>query len=359
MDKLEILRTEIDSLDEKLVNLLNERAKVVVQIGKIKKTEENAPPIYAPSRERAVFNKIMACNKGPLPDRCLQAIYRELMSGSFFLERPLRIAFLGPEGSFSHNAAMLKFGQSVDYEPQTLIKGVFDEIARQRCDFGVVPVENNIAGGIIETLDALIHTSVAICSEMRMAIHHNLMANCPLEDIKRIYSKPEVFNQCRVWLNSTVPNADIIQSASTATAAQRVASEENAAAIGPRLAAKIYGLKVICENIEDNANNVTRFYIIGQESARPTGDDKTAIVFSTADKAGALADVLLAFRDQGVNLTNIESRPSPKGEKEYYFFADTQGHHTDPNVNAAIKTARNHCLQLSILGSFPKAQEVL
>ncbi len=359
MEKLENLRNKIDVLDQKLVNLLNERAEVVIEVGKIKKNDKNAPPIYAPSRERAVFNKIKAANKGPLPDRCLQAIYRELMSGSFFLERPLRIAFLGPKGSFSHCAAMLKFGQSVDYEPQTVISGVFDEIIRQRCDFGVVPVENNFVGSVSETLDTLLHTSASICAEMRMSIHHNLMAKCPLADVKRIYSKPEVFNQCRNWLDTTMPNAEMVQTASTAAAAKHVAGEDGSAAIGSKLAAKIYDLNIICENVEDNANNITRFYIIGQEPARHTGDDKTVIVFSTADEAGALADVLVAFRNQGVNLTNIESRPSPNQDQKYYFVANTQGHHTDQNLKAAIKAAQKHCINLTVLGSFPQAQEVL
>ena len=198
MDQLEKYRSQIDQIDEQLVKLLNDRARVVVEVGKYKQREKNAPPIYAPDRERAVFDKVKAHNTGPLPDRCLLAIWRELMSGSFFLERPLRIAFLGPEGSFSHAAAALKFGQSVEYEPLADIRSVFDEITREHCDLGLVPVENAIAGGIIETLDALMDSSVIVCGEMLMAVHHNLLANCPLEEVEHIYSKPEVFAQCRL-----------------------------------------------------------------------------------------------------------------------------------------------------------------
>lgn len=359
MSKLEQLRQKIDDLDHKLVELLNARARVVEEIGELKRSDKDAPPIYAPDRERIVLDKIKAANQGPLPDRCLLAIYRELMSGSFFLERALRIAYLGPEGSFSHSAAMLKFGRSVEYEPQADIAGVFDEIARAHCDLGVVPVENSTVGGVIETLDALIESNVTICAEILVAIHHNLLANCPLENIHTICSKPEVFAQCRHWLSSTFPNVNILPMPSTAQAAQRAAQEEGLAAIGSTLAAELYDLKVILENVEDHTHNVTRFFVIGRETARPTRDDKTSLVFSTADKAGALVDCLDAFRKQGVNLTNIESRPSSQREREYYFFVDCQGHQQDKALQEAIRQARHHCLQLIVLGSFPRAREVL
>jgi chorismate mutase / prephenate dehydratase len=229
----------------------------------------------------------------------------------------------------------------------------------QHCDLGIVPVENTIAGGIIETLDMLIESSVLICAEVLMAIHHNLMAKCKIEDIKKIYSKPEVFSQCRKWLSSTMPHVDIIQSGSTAQAAQRVVDEPHAAAIGSELAAELYGLKVVCQNIEDYPDNMTRFFVIGRESTKRTGNDKTAMIFSTPDKAGALVDVLQAFRSFGVNLTDIESRPSRKHKQEYFFFADCEGHITDDNIKNAIEEVRQHCLHLNVLGSFPKATEIL
>ncbi|MBN2210034.1 MAG: prephenate dehydratase [Sedimentisphaerales bacterium] len=339
--------------------MLNERAQVVQEIGHIKRTQQGAPPIYAPDRERQVFDRIKAINKGPLPDRCLIAVYRELMSGSFVLERPLRIAFLGPEGSFSHTAAILKFGQSVEYEPLPDITSVFDEITRQHCDLGIIPVENSIAGGVVETLDSFMETTVSICGEVLMEIHHNLLANCGLGEIRQVYSRPEIFSQCRRWLNATLPKVDLFPTGSSAVAAQKSAGEIHAAAIGSRLAAELYGLKIVCENIEDVTNNVTRFFVIGRESARPTGRDKTALVFATAHKAGALVDVLQAFRYNGVNLTNIESRPSRKRQREYCFFVDCQGHQEDANVHQALDEARRHCLQLSVLGSFPEAVELL
>jgi chorismate mutase/prephenate dehydratase len=354
---LDDLRKKIDELDCRLVQLLNERARVVVEIGKLK--DKTAKPVYAPDREKQVFERIAQANKGPLPDKCLVAIWRELMSGSFVLERPLRIGYLGPQGSFSHTAAMLKFGQSVEYEPVTDITSIFEEVSKGHCNLGLAPVENTMGGGVIETLDALIDSDVKICAEIQMAIHHNLLAKCPLEEIEKIYSKPEVFAQCRSWLSATFKDAQTIAVASTARAAQMAAEEPKAAAVGSKIAAELYGLNVVCENIEDMANNVTRFLIIGREDAKATGDDKTTILFSTAHKAGALSDVLDVFKQHGINLTNIESRPSRKREWEYYFFMDFLGHRTEKSVQAALENARKHCLQLSILGSFPRATELL
>jgi chorismate mutase/prephenate dehydratase len=354
---LEELRKRIDELDHQLVELLNERAQVVVEIGKLKSKTDK--PVYAPDREKEVFARLTKDNKGPLPDKCLIAIWRELMSGSFVLERTLRIGYLGPGGSFSHTAAMLKFGQSVEYEPLADIKSIFEEVSKGHCDLGVVPVENTAGGGVIETLDALIDSDVKICAEVQMAIHHGLLANCTLAEIKKIYSKPEVFAQCRNWLSATFKDAQTVSVASTAKAAQMAAGEPNAAAIGSAVAAELYGLRIVCENIEDITNNVTRFLVISREDARPTGEDKTAILFSTAHKAGALADVLEVFKRYNVNLTNIESRPSRKRQWEYYFFVDFMGHRLDKNVQQGLEEVRKHCLQLSVLGSFPRATDLL
>ncbi len=354
---LEELRNRIDEIDLQLVKLLNERARVVVDIGKLK--NKTAKPVYAPDREKEVLARIVETNEGPLPDKCLAAIWRELMSGSFVLERPLRIAYLGPGGSFSHTAAMLKFGQSVEYESVTDITSIFEEVSKGHCDLGLAPVENTMGGGVIETLDALIDSNVKVCAEVLMAIHHNLMGNCTLQKIEKIYSKPEVFAQCRNWLSATFKDAQTIPVASTARAAQLAAEEPRAAAIGSSIAAELYDLRIVCENIEDTANNVTRFLIISKEDARPTGEDKTAILFSTAHKAGALADVLDVFKRFGINLTNIESRPSRKRQWEYYFFVDFLGHRTEKHIQEGMEESRKHCLQLSILGSFPRATELL
>ena len=349
---LENLRKQIDEIDLQLVELLNKRARIVVEVGELKNVSDR--PIYAPAREKAVIEKIAKANKGPLPDKALAAIWRELMSGSFFLERPLRIAFLGPQGSFSHTAAMLKFGQSVEYESVADIRSIFEEVSKGHSDLGVVPIENSAGGGVSESLDAFIDTDVMICAEVYMTIHHNLLANCSFEKIDKVYSKPEIFAQCRNWLSATFDEAKTISVASSARAAQMAAEEEYAAAIGSLMAAELYNLKIICENIEDIANNVTRFLVIGKEDAKPTGDDKTALLFSTAHKAGALVDVLEVFREHGLNLSNIESRPSRKREWEYYFFVDFLAHKEQEHVRKALDAVRQYCLQLSVLGSFPR-----
>ena len=352
---LEQCRKKIDEIDEKLVELLNARAQVVVEVGKIK----GDGPIYIPEREKKVLAKIAANNKGPLPDKTLFAVWRELMSGSFFLERPLRISYLGPQGSFTHTAAIRKFGQSVEYEAVTDIRGIFDEVAKGHCDLGVVPVENSAGGGVVETLDAFVESNVMICAEVYMPIHHNVMAKCSLDEVEKVYSKPEVFAQCRNWLSRTFKEAKTIPVASTARAAQMAKDEPHVAAIGSEIAAELYGLNVICENVEDIAHNITRFLIISKEDAKPSGDDKTSILFSTSHKAGALAEVLMVFKNRGVNLSNIESRPSRNRQWDYYFFVDCLGHRTDKKVADCFEEVRQHCLQLSVLGSFPKNDELI
>ncbi len=354
---LEELRKQIDEIDCRLVELLNERANIVVEVGKLK--NQTAGPIYSPDREKAVLDRIQKLNKGPLPDKCLLAIWRELMSGSFFLERPLRIAYLGPQGSFTHTAAVLKFGQRVEYEAVTDIRSIFDEVSKGHCDLGVVPVENSTGGSVIETLDAFVDTNVLICAEVYMAVHHNLLANCNFDEIEKIYSKPEVFAQCRNWLSRTACENKTIAVASSAKAAQMAAEEKGAAAIGSAVAAELYGLQIVCENIEDIASNVTRFVVLSRQDAKPSGDDKTTVLFSTAHKAGALADVLIVFKQFGLNMTNIESRPSKKREWEYYFFADFLGHRSDMKVQMCLDEVKKHCVQLSVLGSFPRAAELI
>lgn len=353
---LQELRKQIDAVDLELVALLNRRAQIVIEVGKLKNAD--GTPIYAPDREKAVLDKIRKANHGPLPDKALAAIYRELMSASFALEKPLRIAYLGPQGSFSHLAAVEKFGASVEYEPVTDIHGVFDEVSRGLVDFGLVPIENSVGGGVIDTLDALVETDMQICAEINRAIHHHLLAHCALEEIQRVYSKPEVFSQCQHWLMATGLASKTIPVASTSRAAEQAGSEKNAAAIASRLSGELYGLPIIRENIEDNSKNVTRFFVIGRKSAQPTGDDKTSVVFNTKDEPGALVSVLNAFRGEGVNMSFIQSRPSKKRNWEYYFFSDLKGHHSEPQLQAAMAAAAKHCLRLNVLGSYPRATDI-
>jgi chorismate mutase/prephenate dehydratase len=354
---LEPLRERIDELDGKIVDLLNARAQIVVEIGKLK--QQHNAPIYSPDREKMVLEKVRRLNHGPLPDRCLEAVYRELMSGSFALEKPLRIGFLGPFGSFSHWASVQKFGSSVTHVPLADIPSVFDEVARGHIDYGLVPVENSIHGGVVDTLDAFLNSSAKICAEVKVTIHHNLLARDQWDKVTAIYSKPEVFSQCRKWLSAMGKDRDVQPAASTSKAAEMASHQPGVAAIGSKLAGQLHGLRVLFENIEDDPDNETRFFVIGREPARRSGDDKTAVMFTTAHKPGALAEVLDVFKENGINLTDIEKRPSKKVNWEYYFFIDAQGHQDDAGMLRAISEARQHCLQLTVLGSYPRAMDVL
>src|SRR4051794_36311038 len=355
--ELEQLRVQIDALDHQLVDLLNARARVVVDIGHIKQRWNE--PIYAPDREKMVLEKVRKLNKGPLSDRCFEAVYRELMSGSFALEKPLRIGYLGPAGSFSHAAAVKKFGSSVEYVPLADIPSVFEEVVRGHADYGLVPVENSLHGGVVDTLDAFLSSSAKIYAEVKVTVHHNLLAKEPWEQIRTIYSKPEVSSRCRQWLASVARARDVQPAASTSRAAEMASEMPGVAAIGSTLAGELHGLHVLFENIEDDPDNQTRFFVLSREGARKTGDDKTAIMFTTAHKPGALAEVLDVFKERGINLTDIEKRPSKKVNWEYYFFIDAEGHQDDPRMKLAIEDARQHCLQLTVLGSYPRATEVL
>lgn len=350
-------RAQIDRLDGQIVKLLNERARVVVDVGRIKR--ETDTPTYAPDREQQVLERVRGYNQGPLPDSCLEAIWRELMSGSFALERPLRVGHLGPSGSFSHLAARRKFGANVEYDNLEDIHAVFDEVARGHIDLGLVPIENSAIGGIGETLDSFLDSSVRIFAEVLISIHHNLLSNSEPNQIKRIYSKPEVFSQCRRWLSIQLRSADRVPTASSARAAELASKEPDTAAIGSSLAGEIYGLHTQFARIEDDPNNITRFFVISTRQAQPSGDDKTAVMFTTEHKTGALAGVLDVLRDHKLDLTHIDKRPSRRVNWEYYFFVDFLGHASDPNVVAALEAAKAHCLNLTILGSFPRAKEVL
>ncbi len=363
------LRSQIDRLDARLVKILNDRAELVREVGKLKRGQNI--PIYAPHREAEVLEKVLKANQGPLPDRTIEGVYRELMSGSFALEQPLRIGFLGPAGSHSHVAATRHFGASVEYENLHEIAGVFTEVRRGHVNYGLIPIENSTGGGIAESLDAFREHAgrVSIYSEVQIAIHHALLANCAPKSVKRVYSKPEVFSQCRNWLATQLPGRDLVAAASSSRAAQ-IAAEENekaisigheptAAAIGTALAGDMYGLKTIFPRIEDNPNNITRFLVISKEQARRTGDDKTSIMFVTEDRPGALVEVLSVFHASGVNLSHLDKRPSGRQNWQYTFFVDAAGHRDDPIMKAAIARVGAHCKEMSVLGSYPRSKRIL
>ncbi len=362
---LDDLRQRIDRVDNKLVELLNERAALVVDVGKFKRG--SGTPIYAPHREQAVIGRALRANAGPLYDKTIEAVYREIMSGSFALEQPLRIGFLGPQGSFSHEAAQKQFGSSVSFEDLREIRGVFTEVSRGHVDYGLVPIENSTIGGVVETLDAFreFANDVNIYTEVALGVRMCLLANCQPRDVKRIHSKTEALSQCRRWLSTQYPKADLIPAASTSRAVQLARAEEllepgsGSAAIGSKLAGQLHQVETLFEGIEDDPNNVTRFFVLSKQQAQRSGDDKTSIMFTTADRAGALVDVLLAFREAGVNLSHIDKRPSGRTNWEYTFFIDAVGHREDTQVAGAIEAARNVCTELTVLGSYPRAKRVL
>lgn len=366
---LDKLRVGISRLDEQIVDLLNQRAKLAVQVGKVKR--KHNVPIYTPHREQEVLSRVLKQNAGPLPDRTIEGVYKEIMSGSFALERPLRIGFLGPAGSYSHLAAVRQFGSSVDYENLHEIRGVFTEVMRGHVDYGLVPIENSTGGGIVETLDAFIEHKgqVNIYAEVQIEIHHALLANCKPSHVRRIHSKPEVFTQCRTWLATQYPQAELVPAPSSSRAAQiaaeeykqaeAIGAEGRTAAIGSVLAGQIYGLRTLFEKIEDNPNNITRFFVISRQKAQKSGDDKTSMMFTTLNKPGALVDVLAVMRDAGINLTHIDKRPAGRSNWTYAFFIDAQGHRDEKAMSTAIAEAEKHCKELVVLGSYPRAARIL
>ncbi|MHB8155256.1 MAG: prephenate dehydratase [Candidatus Omnitrophota bacterium] len=348
---LKKLRKKIDLLDQKLINLLNLRAAVTKDIGKIKiNTGKN---IYVPEREMQVLNRIAGLNKGPLKKSALEAIYREVMSASLALEKPLKIAYLGPQASFTNLAAIKKFGSQVSYVASNSITDVFSEVEKGGADYGVVPIENSIEGAVSYTLDVFVDSELKICSQVILEVTHNLLANCAKSKIRNVYSIPQVFGQCRIWLQKNLPNAQLVDVSSTTRGAEMAKKEKSSAAIASLLASKVYGLKVLASGIQDSAHNVTRFLVVGKNIAARTGKDKTSLFFSIKDRVGALYEMLLPFRKYGVNLTKIESRPSKKKAWEYYFFVDLLGHQDDALIKKALNELERKCSFLKILGSYP------
>jgi chorismate mutase/prephenate dehydratase len=294
-------------------------------------------------------------NKGPLSDVAIMAIWKEMMSGSLSLERAVKVCYLGPEGSFSHLAALEKFGHSVELISVRDIPSVFDQVARGYADYGIVPVENTTGGAIRDTMESFmwVRGPVKVCAEMAIPVHQNLLSKATIDRIKKVYSKPQVFDQCRLWLTKNLAQADLVAVGSTTEAALLASRVDGTAAIASSMAAELYSLKVLSPAIEDNPQNQTRFLVLGRESAKATGRDKTCLLFSVAHKAGALVEVLEIFHRYGINMTKIESHPSPAKSWEYLFFVDIEGHAKDENVRKAMEEARQHTRELDILGSFP------
>jgi chorismate mutase/prephenate dehydratase len=338
-------------LDKELLRLINERARLASRIGEMK--TESGIEVYSPGREEEVLSRAVQSNPGPLHEDCIRAIFRELMSGSRAIQKTLKIAYLGPQYSFSHLAAMEKFGHSAEFIPVGSIQAVFEEVNRGHVDFGVVPVENSTDGRIGDTLEMFTRLPLRVCAEARLRVHHNLLAKCPQSDVRRVYSRDQALSQCRTWLSKNVPQAQLIPVASTATAAELATREPNAAAVASRQAAAHYGLEVIASNIEDLQHNITRFAVIGDQVNARTGRDKTAVMFQIPHKPGSLSDALTAFKRNRVNLTWIESFPSREAEHEYLFFVDFEGHRSDPRVRRTLSALERRCERMVVLGSYP------
>ena len=351
---LDKFRSQIDDLDEKIVKLLNQRIKVVQEIGKTKKN--SGDEIYVPARERAVFEKITKLNDGPLPNESAHAIYREIMSAALALETDMKISYLGPEATFTHQAARSKFGASVEYIPAGTISDVFYSIQNRSADYGVVPIENSTEGAVTHTFDQFAKMPLKICAEIYLPISLMLLSNYNLKDLRVIYSKQEVFGQCRNWIEKNVPNVELVSVESTTKAVTLAREEKNSASIAGISASELYGIDVIAENIQDIHGNSTRFLVIGHNYGDSSGNDKTSLVLGVKHEAGSLHRILSIFKNKGINLSKIESRPNRNKAWEYYFFVDVDGHVYDSPLNKAIEELKKECITLTILGSYPKVK---
>ena len=347
-------RKVIDRLDEQIVRLLNERTRHGLAIGdiKLKAGEE----FYAPHRERAVLDRICQLNQGPMTDEQLCTIYREIMSSALALEKTMTIAYLGPEATFTHQAAIRRFGSSLSYASQKTIADVFAEVSRNRADYGVVPVENTTEGVVTHTLDMFVDSDLKIVSQIVLPVQYCLAGNGRLQDIQRLYVHPQALGQCRQWVQEHLPKVEIFETSSNARSAELGAKGKVNAAITGILAAEKYGLRVLEQDIQDNADNATRFLVLGRQCSPPTGNDRTSLMLSVADKAGALHQAIAAFRRHKINMTKIESRPSKRKAWEYFFFIDCDGHVQNRKVVKAIQLLGKHCNFVKVLGSYPNAE---
>jgi len=346
---LEEDRQAIDRIDEQILSLLKERAALAKKIG------EERGDNFDPARERQVLDRLQELAASPLTREAVSAIYGEIIAQMRLLAAPIRVAYLGPEGTFNHMAARKKFGAQADLRPVDSIPDMFSEVEKKRADCAVVPVENSTEGVVRPTLDMFVDSPLKICAEVNVEIVHHLLSNSPLKDIKRVYSMGQALGQCRQWLRQNLPNAEQIEVSSTARATQLASSNESAAAIASELASELYDVPILCRAIQDSPLNRTRFMIIGCASPAPSGRDKTSILFAVKHEAGALYNALGAFNEHGVNLTMIESRPTKKTPWEYIFFVDCVGHQQEPSVGAAIEALKQHCLFVRVLGSYPEA----
>ncbi len=353
---IENLRGRIDQLDEEIVRLLNERARIAIDVREAKRTSAGeVGTTYVPSRERSVLEHVVGSSSGDMPADSLRAIYREIISATRELQRQHTVAYFGGPASFTHAAALLHFGQQCEFVPIGDIHGIFSAVETKAAHYGVVPIENSTEGVIPATLDQFVNSPARIVAETYMEIHHCLLARVPIEQVERVYSHPQPIAQCEGWLRRVLPQAKLIEVSSTPQGAREAADDPNGAAIATKLAADIYDLNILEERIEDYAINRTRFWVIGREVLPPSGRDKTSLLFSTRHEAGSLYRALRAFADYGISLTMIQSRPAKHTAWEYVFFIDLAGHPDDEGVRGAMRELESASVFLRVLGSYPEA----
>lgn len=355
MPSIQDLRGAIDGIDDRIVELLNERARVVLQVGRLKSGSNME--FHVPGRERQIYDRVLGGNPGPFPNDALLSIYREIISACLSLESPMKVAFLGPKATFSHLATMQHFGLSAELVPLKSIPSVFEDVEKGRAIYGVVPVENSTEGVVSHTLDMFVESNLQITSEILLEVHHDLLSRTGrIEDVRKIYSHAQPIAQCRQWLDENMSGIPAVDVASTAVAAQIASEDYTAAAIASELAASLYDLKVVRSRIEDQVNNFTRFLVISRKGCERSGNDKTSVLFSVKDEPGILCRMLEPFAKRGINLSKIESRPFKSKAWEYIFFLDLFGHISDPEVAAALEELKGCCQFLKILGSYPRSR---
>lgn len=351
------IREKIDELDRQLVEIINRRLELAAEIGRIKRS--TGGEIYVPEREDAVLRKVTENNKGPVRNEALRAIYRELMSAAIALEKPLMIAYLGPEASNTHAAAMKKFGASVDYHAMATVSDIFTAVEKGESDYAVIPIENSTEGSVREALDSFVESDLKIVAQIYLEVTHALISNEPLEKITKVYSKDQALAQCRHWLQRHLPHAQLVEASSTSRAVQITGEEPGAAAVAGELAAQHYGVPVVVRNIQDKADNTTRFFVIGRKPSGPVGNGKdvSSFLISLGDEAashsGSLLKMLMPMAERGINLSKIESRPSKKRPWDYYFFIDVTGHYEDAAMKEALADLKKICPLVKWLGSYP------
>ena len=356
---LEPIREKIDQLDHQLVEILNQRLSLAAEIGKLKRSKGGQ--IYVAEREDAVLRKVSALNQGPIKNEALQAIYREVMSAAIALEKPLLIAYLGPEAANTHVAALKKFGASVDYHAMATIGDIFTAVEKGEADYAVIPAENSTEGSVRETLDNFVESELKIVAQIYLEISHALISNSSLEAITRVYSKDQAIAQCRQWLRRHLPHAQLVDAPSTSRAVQMAKQEPGAAAVAAELAALHYDVPIVERNIQDRSDNTTRFFVLGKKASGSAGKgrDLSSFLISLGDEAashsGALLKMLMPLAERGINLSKIESRPSKKRPWDYYFFIDVTGHYNDPAMKEALAELKKFCPLVKWLGSYPSA----